>query len=151
MQIRAIDGRGWQNSMTQNHTGSTMTFKGKSGDRYRFQAWPMETKFKATGGVYLVTRRAYEDRTFATKATHHPLAIGQTADLAAAFLTKAERARLTERGANCICVYAVADEARRIEIEKDLIDGNEQWGGELHYLFHLARPEKDLPKGPDGS
>ncbi len=138
--------------MTPNPTGSgIMTFKGKSGDRYGFQAWPMETKFKATGGVYIVTRRAFEDRTFPTKAGHHPLAIGQTDNLATSFITHSERVRLTERGANCICVYAVADEARRIEIEKDLIDGNAQWGGDLHYLFHLARPEKALPKGPDGT
>ena len=53
--------------------------------------------------------------------------------------------------ANCICVYAVADEARRSEIEQDLIDGNPQWGGELHYLFHLARVEPDPAKLPDAS
>ena len=137
--------------MTQNQTGSSMIFRGKSGDRYSFQTWPMDTKFKAAGGVYIVTRRAFEDRTFSTKASHHPLAIGQTDNLAASFISHSERAKLTERGANCICVYAVADEARRIEVEKDLIDGNAEWGGDLHYLFHLALPEKDLPKGPDGS
>lgn len=137
--------------MTLNQAASTMIFKGKSGDRYSFQAWPMGTKFKAAGGVYIITRRVFEDRTFATKAGHHPLAIGQTNNLAASFITQSERVRLTERGANCMCVYAVADEARRIEIEKDLIDGNAEWGGDLHYLFHLARPEKDLPKGAEGS
>lgn len=127
-----------------------MTFRGKSGDRYTFQAWPMGTKFKATGGIYIVTRRVFEDKTFPTKASHHPLAIGHTPDLAA-FATRSESARLTERGANCICVYAVADEERRIEIEKDLIDGNQHWGGELHYLFHLARVDKDSAKPPDAS
>lgn len=126
-----------------------MAFKGKSGERYRFQAWPVETKFKEIGGVYVVTRRTYEDRTFPTKAGHHPLAIGQTANLAA-LLSKSERTTLIGRGANCICVYPIADEARRLEIEKDLIDGNQQWGGELHYLFHLAVPEKP-PGEPSAS
>ena len=121
---------------------STINFQGKSGERYRFQAWPMDTKFKAVGGVYIVTKRAFEDRTFPTKASHRPLAIGQTPDLAASFVTEAERSKLTAQGANCICVCAVADEARRVEIEKDLIEGNEQWGGRLHYLFHPAVPEK---------
>jgi hypothetical protein len=102
----------------------------------------MDTKFKSVGGVYLVTRRTFDDRTFATKANHHALAIGQTTDLAAAFVTTAELKKLTAQGANCICVYAVADEARRVEIEKDLVEGNEQWGGRLHYLFHPTVPEK---------
>src|SRR6185436_253815 len=140
-----------QKSTTPDHTSSAMTFRGKSGDYYRFQAWPMGTKFIATGGIYIVTRRVFEDKTFPTKASHHPLAIGHTADLAASFATRSETARLTERGANCICVYAVAEEARRIEIEQDLIDGNQQWGGELHYLFHLARVEPHTPKPPEAS
>ena len=121
---------------------SSINFQGKSGESYRFQAWPMDTRFKAMGGIYLVTKRECLDRTFPTKATHRCLAIGQTADLAASVLTKPELTKLAAQGANCICVYAVADEARRIEIEKDLIEGNEQWGGRLHYLFHEYVPEK---------
>jgi hypothetical protein len=129
-------------STQAGHTSSTITFKGMSGERYCFQAWPIDTKFKAIGGVYIVTKRACEDRTFPTKASHRPLAIGQTSDLSTALVTASERAKLGAQGANCVCVCAVADEARRVEIEKDLIDGNEQWGGRLHYLFHPDVPEK---------
>lgn len=121
---------------------STVNFKGKSGERYRFQAWSMDTKFKAIGGVYVITRRTYEDRTFPTKASHKSLAIGHAPSLDAALVNKAERSKLIAQGANCICVCAVSDEARRVEIEQDLIEGNEQWGGLLHYLFHLPVPEK---------
>lgn len=120
---------------------STVTFKGRSGERYRFQAWPLETRFKAVGGVYIVTRRSFEDRTFPTKARHQSLAIGQAANLAEA-LSKADRTKLIAHGANCVCVLAVADEARRSVIEKDLVEGNEQWGGMLHYLFHAPVPEQ---------
>lgn len=102
----------------------------------------MDTKFKAMGGIYIVTKREYLDRTFPTKATHRCLAIGQTADLAASALTKSELTKLSAQGANCICVHAVADEARRLEIEQDLIEGNEQWGGRLHYLFQPVVPQK---------
>ena len=123
-----------------NQKSSIITFKGKSGERYRFQAWPIDTKFKAIGGVYVVTKRTFENRTFPTKASHQPLAIGQTANLAAS-VTTTERDKLVDKGANCICVCAVADDARRAEIEKDLIEGNE-WGGGLHYLFHPAVPER---------
>lgn len=120
----------------------TIYFKGKSGERYAFQACSVGTKFKPVGGVYLITRRTYEDRTFATKASHHAMAIGQSADLASALATTAELNKLVAKGANCICVYAVADAARRAEIEQDLVEGNEQWGGRLQYLFHAPVSEK---------
>ena len=100
----------------------------------------MDTKFKAVGGIYIVTKRECLDRTFPTMASHRCLAIGQTADFAASVLTKPELSKLTKQGANCICVYAVVDEVRRLEIDKDLIEGNEQWGGQLHYLFHAEVP-----------
>ena len=125
-----------------DQNSSTITFKGKSGERYRFQAWPMGTKFKAVGGVYIITRRTFDDRTFATKASHQALAIGQTPDLASSLVSESEQSKLTAQGANCVCVCAAADEARRIQIEKDLVEGNEQWGGRLHYLFHADVPEK---------
>lgn len=102
----------------------------------------MNTKFKAVGGLYIITNRGFEDRTFPSKAGHRPLAIGQTADLASALVTKSEFAKLVTQGANCVCVCAIADEARRVEIEKDLVEGNEQWGGRLHYLFQPHVSEK---------
>ena len=123
-----------------NTNGSIITFKGKSGERYRFQAWPIDAKFKAIAGVFVVTRRACENRTFPTKASHHALAVGQTASLDSA-ITRAERTKLIEQGANCICVYAAADEARRMEIETDLVDGN-QWGRNPHSLFHPTVPDR---------
>jgi hypothetical protein len=122
-------------AQTSEGKGSTVTFQGKSGTRYHFQAWPMETRFKSKAGIYIVTKRECLNRNYPTMAAHRCLAIGQTADFAASVLSKAELKKLAERGANCICVYAVADEASRLQIEQDLIEGNEQWGGELHYLF----------------
>ena len=125
---------------------SSVTFQGKSGTRYRFQAWPMTAKFKSMGGIYIVTKRECLNPTFPSMASHRCLAIGQTADFANTVLSKAELTKLTDRGANCICVYPVADESRRLQIEKDLIEGNEQWGGQLHYLFRP--PVADRAPGP---
>ncbi len=124
-----------QNPPASGQPSSTVTFKGKSGERYAFQALPFDTRLKAVGGVYVVTRRAYEDRTFPTKASHHVLAVGQTPDLAAAFLSKAERTKLAGQGANCICLHALPDEERRLAIEKDLVEGT---GDLLHYLFRAT-------------
>ncbi|MGZ5092032.1 MAG: hypothetical protein ACXWIH_18275 [Burkholderiales bacterium] len=119
---------------------STVTFTGKSGERYCFQAWPMDTKFKAIAGVYVITKRSFEDRTFQTRASHTSLGIGQTNNLGVLLATKSDRTKVSLPGANCICVCAVADETRRAEMEKDLIEGNECGG--MHYLVHLPVPEK---------
>jgi hypothetical protein len=102
--------------------------------RYAFDAWPLDTKLRAIGGVFLVTQRTYEDRTFRTKATHRSLGIGETANFAEPLMTSSERDKLLALGANCICVFAAAEEARRREIASDLIEGNSQWGGVLHDL-----------------
>jgi hypothetical protein len=133
---------------TRHLQSSTVSFHGKSGARYRFQAWPLDAKFKARGGIYIVTKRECLDRTFPSMGTHRCLAIGQTADFAASVLTQSELSKLTKQGANCICVYAIADEARRLAVEQDLIDGNEQWGGHLHYLFRPDVPGR-APGIPD--
>jgi hypothetical protein len=108
----------------------------------------METEFKRIAGVYIVTKRECLDRTFPSLGSHRCLAIGQTADFAASPLTKAELSKLKTQGANCICVYPVADEVRRREIENDLIEGNEQWRRDVHYLFRAEVP--DRAPGPSG-
>lgn len=122
-------------------------FQGRSGARYRFQAWPMETRFKTVGGIYIVTKRECLDRTFQTMATHHWLAVGQTNDLGALVFTKPELSKLAKQGANCICVYAVAGEALRQEIEQDLIEGNQNQGWPLQYLVRAELP----PAAPEVS
>ena len=132
-----------------NRTIGTVIFKGRSGEEFRFHAWPLTAKFKAVGGVYIVTKRSFEDRTFTTKASHQPLVIGHTADLADALISRSQLAKLTAQGANCICVLAVADAVSRGEIEKDLIDGNEDFRGRLQSLYYLVEPAVP-PQGPIG-
>jgi hypothetical protein len=119
---------------------STIEFTGKSGERYRFQVLPIGTTFKALAAVYVVTKRTFDDRTFTTRASHQPLAIGETANLAATFLAKSELKTLAAKGADHICVCAIADQARRSRVERDLIEGNEVAGGSLRYLFDLVYP-----------
>jgi hypothetical protein len=127
-------------------TGSSIIFNGKSGERYRFQVWPIATKFKALAAVYIVTKRTFDDPTFATKASHHALAIGETANLGAAFFTKPELEALIAQGADYICVCAVADASERAKVAKDVVEGNELASGPLRYLFHVAAaPQKPGP------
>jgi hypothetical protein len=119
---------------------SSIEFTGKSGERYRFQVLPIGTAFKAVAAVYVVTKRTFDDRTFTTRASHQPLAIGETLNLAATFLGKSEVKTLTAKGANFICVCAIADPERRSRVERDLIEGNEVAGGSLRYLFDMVYP-----------
>jgi hypothetical protein len=126
---------------------STIEFTGKSGERYRFQVLPIGTAFKPLAAVYVVTKRTFDDRTFTTKASHQPLAIGETANLAATFLAKSELKALVAKGADHICVCAVPEQERRSRMERDLIEGNEVAGGSLRYLFDLVYPA-DKPDHP---
>ncbi len=98
---------------------SDVTFSGKSGEKYRFQVWSLDTKFKPLPAVYMVTRRAQEGGTY-NRASHEIIYIGQTANLADPFATEAQFTCFHKHGANCICVLPVSDEARRIASEEDL-------------------------------
>lgn len=98
-------------------------FSGKSGEKYHFQVWPMETRFKPVAAVYLVTKRAYDNNSY-RRACHDAIYIGQTEDLSGALAAGAQLERFKKFGANCICVLALADEARRIAIEQDLLDAH---------------------------
>jgi len=96
----------------------TVKFSGKSGARYAFIAYPLETVFdEAFGGVYVVTRRRQgkSKRGF----VHKRICTGQSDELRQV-LTSQERS-LSAQGANCICVHAEKDEGTRQEIEQDLL------------------------------
>ena len=97
--------------------------------------------------MYLVTKRSFEDATFTTKATHQPLVIGHTANLADALVSASQLVKLVAQGANCICVCAVADAEHRAHIEKDLIEGNEDFRGRLQSLYYLSDPAVPAARG----
>jgi hypothetical protein len=126
-------------------TIGTINFRGHSGESYRFRACPMDSRFKAVGGVYVFTERIFDNPTFLTKASHRLLAIGNAQSLAGVLITKAARARLVAQGANCICVLVAVDEAQRIEIENDLVEANASACGLLLRLVHLSPPAMREP------
>ena len=95
-------------------------FVGKSGERYPFQVWPLEARFKSVAAVYFVTKRAYDNSTY-RRACHDAIYIGQTENLSSALADEAQLERFRKFGANCVCVYLLADEGRRIAVEQDLL------------------------------
>ncbi len=99
---------------------NNISFSGASGQPYRFQIWPMETRFKPMAAVYFVTHRAYRNRTYHT-ASHDVIYIGHTDNLAKAFGTAAQPACFVKHEANCVCVLPLADPARRIAVVEDLL------------------------------
>jgi len=98
----------------------SVTFTGKSGEHYRFDVWPVETRFKALAAVYFVTKRTYENATY-RRASHESIYIGQTASLADPLGTGAQLTCFTKHGANCICIHLHPSEERRQAVEQDLL------------------------------
>jgi len=102
----------------------SIIFSGKSGERYRFESWPLETRFKAFAGVYFVTKRSVENKTY-SRASHDNIYIGQTANMADPFATQSQFECFKKHGANCVCVCLVESEEQRISMEQDLIAAHE--------------------------
>jgi len=99
----------------------TITFSGKSGEKYRFDAWSLETRFKALAAVYFVTKRALDNTTY-NRASHDSIYIGQTANLADPFATQSQFDCFRKHGANCICICLLESEEQRIAVEHDLLE-----------------------------
>src|SRR5688500_12434171 len=55
-------------SMTGMRIGSVV-FNGRSGEKYCFEVWPVETRFKPAAAVYFVTKRELTAGVF-TRAGH---------------------------------------------------------------------------------
>jgi hypothetical protein len=94
-----------------------ITFTGKSGEKYFFHAWPLETLFGAVAAVFYVTKRSFSNKTYRI-ASHEGIYIGQTANLTDPL---AQIDRFRKLGANCICVHVLADEARRQLVAQDML------------------------------
>ncbi|MBI3044437.1 MAG: hypothetical protein HYY78_16570 [Betaproteobacteria bacterium] len=97
-----------------------ITFSGKSGEKYHFQAWTLDTRFKALAAVYFVTKRARDGSTY-SRASHDGVYIGHTASLANPFGTESQFECFRKHGANCICIHLLESEAARIAVSEDLL------------------------------
>lgn len=90
----------------------TIVFGGAWGQRYRFQVWPLEARFRPVGGVFMVTRRAFNNATF-RRASHEVLYIGETSDLSGSLWSVSRLDGFRKQGANCVCVFPTEDPAQR--------------------------------------
>jgi hypothetical protein len=113
-----------------------VTFTGKSGEKYYFHAWPLGTRFKSVGAVYFVTKRVFNNTTYGRRASHEGVYIGQTGNLNDPFSTQSQLGCFKKHGADCVCVYMVPDEQRRLVVARDLIAGhsttcNDEWEDQI--------------------
>jgi hypothetical protein len=102
----------------------SITFTGKSGQKYQFQIWPLETRFNHVPAVFMITKRVFSDRTYRRMASHEVVFIGQTENLEAPLAPPLHLDRFARKGANCVCVYVSANEDERMTATQDLVAGN---------------------------
>lgn len=100
-----------------------LMLSGKSGEKYCFQAWPFDTRFRSVGAVFFVTKRLFRNKTF-RRASHEVIYIGQTASMSDPLGTISQLQAFEKAGANCVCVYPTADEAQRMNMVEDLLAGH---------------------------
>jgi hypothetical protein len=113
----------------------TIVFRGRSGEQYRFQIWPLGTRFKALGAVCLLSKRSHKNRNFAQTASHECIHIGQTADLSALSYDAS-----CFKDADCICVYLSQSEEHRTAVENDLIDSLGTWNAKFRVDLSSVAP-----------
>ena len=97
---------------------SDASFKGKSGEKYRFNVYPMGQAFKAVGAVYAVTRRS---KNSSGLYSHEIIYVGETGDLSTRFDDHHKADCFAQHNANCICTHGDEDEESRLAKEDDLI------------------------------
>jgi hypothetical protein len=97
----------------------TIEFVGKSGRNYTFYIYPLNTTFKAVGGVYVFTKAV---QNAAGGLNHDVIYVGQTEDLSSRFTDHHKQSCIDRNGANRICVRSEVDETVRLAIERDLVD-----------------------------
>ena len=120
----------------------TVVFSGKSGEKYRFETWPLETRFKPSPAVYFVTRREITPGVF-NRAGHEHMYLGHTPDLSAPLGTAAQLAWFEKNGANCVCIYPAESEARRAAIQQDLESEYPTTFAERNDWRNLIQKDKD--------
>ena len=101
-------------------TENTYSLSGKSGEKYTFGIYSLDTNFSPVGGVYIFTRRTKSGNSF----SHTNVYIGKTNDLSVRFNNLHKEDCIIKNKANCICAMKVDEEKERDIIETDLLLNN---------------------------
>jgi len=97
---------------------SDLTLTGKSGKKYDFEVYSIDTAFNEVAAVYAVTKR-YKNSSNEFK--HTVIYIGQTDNLKERHDNHHKEECFKRNDANCICVHQDSNEKSRLAKEADLI------------------------------
>ena len=99
---------------------SDISFLGKSGTKFAFSVYPLDTNFEDNiPAVYVVTNRSKNDK---NEFVHKIIYIGQTEDLKERHSSHHKADCFSKYTANCLCIMHEESESKRLKIERDLID-----------------------------
>ena len=93
-------------------------FTSKSGNQYRFEVFPLGTRFRKIGGIYMIAYRVHGSH---GGHRHKVLYVGNTEDFSQPFAKHRKVQDIMRLGANCICVQSDGSEQSRRNKERDLI------------------------------
>lgn len=96
----------------------TLPLKGKSGETYSFNVWPMDQQFNAVGAVYAITKRHADSK---GGHSHTVIYVGETSDLSTRFENHHKADCFNQHESNCICTHQDDDEESRLAKENDLL------------------------------
>jgi hypothetical protein len=94
-----------------------LVLTGKSGTKYTFEMYPLDTSFRVVGGVYIITKRTV----VSAGGSHSLIYVGHTGNLSERFDDHHKADCFKRHGANCIGVLLEENEQRRLAIEADLL------------------------------
>ena len=94
----------------------TTTFKGSSGQPYRFKVFPLGTRFRKISGVYLIANR----RRDANGQFRHAVVCVGRPELSKPLVADDKTIDLKQSSTNCICVQSDGSAASRQKKERDL-------------------------------
>jgi len=95
-------------------TPPTLTIKGKSGTDYHFYMYKLPVIFSDSGGIYIYTIEL-------PTGFHQYVYIGITNNLSTRFDNHHKANEIAKEGATHLSILWESNEAKRIEIEKDIL------------------------------
>ena len=104
----------------ENAMLGTVTFRGQSGEFYRFNVLPSDEIRTAKSCVCMFTQRTYNGTATLSRdvtGTHNIMFVRKAEDI-----HDSEADEIIAIGANCVCILVVDNKKKREEIERDLIE-----------------------------
>jgi hypothetical protein len=96
-----------------------LTVPGKSGTKYKFDAYPLHTVWTRISAVYIVTHR---DLLADGGVEHVCIHLGESENLQE--MPPPPSAWMKRHRANCICIFQEAGAERRRQIIEDILDAS---------------------------